>query len=234
MRGDGLAAGRGLGIIALVASTVVGGTVWAETETKICPDGSAWHEEADLAAHPLEPGVLPGRVGWCRRPDGQRHGAMRVWWPNGTLQSESTFVDGAAEGPARTWFDNGRLHVESQNHDGRTEGRYVLWHPTGQRSRIMHYEAGRPHGWATYWDEKGRLVARGTFVDGRKEGVWETQHSNGLLREVARWAEGRLSGRQLMFSEGGVFSYGACWEAGEKQWESKNEAESRTRRCSPW
>lgn len=199
-----------------------------------CPAGTSWREESDLERWRTPVDGLPGRVGWCQREDGVRHGPMRIWWDNGWLRAESTWVAGAETGPVKSFYRDGRPQLDTTHRDGRPEGRYTFWHPNGQRARAMTYEAGRPHGYAQYWDEAGHPSSQGAFVEGRKVGTWETYHNNGVLKEVARYEDGLLSGRQLVFTEGGLFAVGACWEKGEKRWESRVESEARTRACRPY
>lgn len=199
-----------------------------------CPAGTTWHEEEDLARYTSAADETPGRVGWCERADGTRHGAMRMWWASGWLKSETTFVDGVESGPVQTFYADGTPQLQTTHREGKPEGRYVHWHPNGKRARLMHYDVGRPHGWAQFWADNGQLIAQGAFVDSHKEGTWEAWHANGVLREVARYEAGRLHGRQLTFTEGGVFLGGACWERGERRWDTRSEVEARTRSCRPY
>jgi hypothetical protein len=198
-----------------------------------CPDGALWKEASSGSGFSDEQGK-PSRVGWCELPSGERHGPMRTWWSNGWLRSERYFERNLERGRAQTFFEDGKPRTDTMVVGGKMEGRFVQWHPNGHRERTMHYEFGRPHGWMSMWNESGQLVAQGAFAEGRKEGVWESWHDNGVLKDVARWEGGRLHGRQLQFGEGGAFVHGTCWDRGEKTWESKSEAESRTRRCLPW
>ena len=199
-----------------------------------CEPGTTWHEEQDVARYATAGEDMPGRVGWCEKPDGTRHGLMRIWWANGWLKAESTFGDGVENGPVQTFYADGTPQLATTHRDGKPDGRYMHWHANGQRARLMFYDNGQPHGWAQYWDEKGQLTAQGTFVEGRKEGTWESWYANGVLKDATRYEDGRLHGRQLVFAEGGVFYAGSCWDRGEQRWQTRSEIEARTRACRPY
>jgi antitoxin component YwqK of YwqJK toxin-antitoxin module len=196
-----------------------------------CEPGTHWHEEQDLTAYTMGDGSAPGRVGWCEKTNGTRHGVMHLWWPNGWLAIETTWADGVETGPARTFYQDGTPELQTTHVEGRPFGRFTQWHPNGKRAFVMWYDQGLPHGWAQYWDAKGALVAEGTYAEGKKVGTWEAWHPNGVFKESARYRDGRLDGRQLVFTSGGVFDSGRCWNRGELVWQTKSEVEAGTREC---
>lgn len=80
-------------------------------------------------------------------------GIWRMWYRNGSLMEETTFVQGLANGPFRHWHENGCLAVEGNGKMLRTEGDVILLF-LGKWRR---------------WTEDGILIAEGTHTDDGKE-----------------------------------------------------------------
>lgn len=76
--------------------------------------------------------------------DGQRHGVMRSWHPNGVLAEEMTLVHGILDGEVKKWNDRGELLGIDVMHMG--TGILHRWLPDGTMTGYSQYKGGTLHG----------------------------------------------------------------------------------------
>ncbi len=83
---------------------------------------------------------------------------IEVWrFPNGAVESETTYKDGLTDGLARTWDEHGQLRAQFACRLGAMHGNSKKWHPNGQLAENGQYEWGVRLEEKTY-DEQGRLI----------------------------------------------------------------------------
>jgi antitoxin component YwqK of YwqJK toxin-antitoxin module len=92
-----------------------------------------------------------------RYVEGVRHGLRMRWYPDGTLQS-------------RTTFEQGKRHGVSD----------AFWEKGNRRSRAG-YSQGRLHGVASQWYRGGELFKRRRLRDGREDGLQRAWRRDGTL-----------------------------------------------------
>lgn len=74
---------------------------------------------------------------------------IEVWrFPNGAIESESTYKDGFKDGLARTWDEHGQLRSQYSCRLGSAYGNRKKWHANGQLAEDSNYE------WGVRLDEK--------------------------------------------------------------------------------
>lgn len=90
--------------------------------------------------------------------EGRPFTGVEVWrFPDGAVDSETTYRDGLADGPARTWDEHGRLLSEHTCRLGALHGRRQRWHPDGRLAEDARFEWG-VRLTALEYDEQGRLT----------------------------------------------------------------------------
>lgn len=78
-------------------------------------------------------------------------------FPDGSLWSETTFVDGHQEGVARTWYENGQLKSEGSFLGATLHGPSKEWFPDGQLKSASVCEYGICLE-EKEWDDNGKLT----------------------------------------------------------------------------
>lgn len=74
---------------------------------------------------------------------------IEVWrFPNGAIESESTYKDGFKDGLSRTWDEDGQLRSQYTCRLGSAYGNRKKWHANGQLAEDSNYE------WGVRLDEK--------------------------------------------------------------------------------
>lgn len=81
--------------------------------------------------------------------DGLLQGVRKVFYPDGTLAEETTYVAGKKQGPYKKYALNGIVLEEA------------------------HYQNDQLHGEAIYRNADGKIASKGPFVEGLKKGYWE-------------------------------------------------------------
>ena len=147
-------------------------------------------------------GAVRGTIWW--RND-VRHGPVKRWRDDGTLQLEGRFHEGQRDGLRREYGETGLLLRESRYIDGRREGPFRAWHPSGVLREEASYRADRYHGRRRVWNDEGVLVQDETYRSGARHGLWSdfdpltgTPHTWGSFEDGERsglWREGTPDGR---------------------------------------
>ncbi|MBT2533584.1 hypothetical protein J7E83_15940 [Arthrobacter sp. ISL-48] len=84
---------------------------------------------------------------------------IEVWrFPNGAIESESTYKEGLRDGLSRTWDENGLLGSEFTCRLGTMHGNSKKWHANGQLAEDGNYE------WGVRIDEK-EYNQQGVLID---------------------------------------------------------------------
>ena len=93
------------------------------------------------------------------RLNGMRYaGAVREFYPNGTMRSETAFVDGHPQGLSREWYATGQIEREETYFGDMLHGISKEWHPNGRLRRRAACEYGICLELQT-WDESGALTS---------------------------------------------------------------------------
>lgn len=90
--------------------------------------------------------------------NGQPFTGIEVWrFPDGAIESESTYKDGLKDGLSRTWDEHGQLLSQFTCRPGAAYGNRKEWHSNGQLAQDSNYEWGVRLDEKDY-DEQGVLI----------------------------------------------------------------------------
>jgi antitoxin component YwqK of YwqJK toxin-antitoxin module len=170
-----------------------------------------------------EHGRLTGRT-WLRQ--GQLHGRMDRFWPNGKTQLSANYDAGQLDGLLYQFdeqgqplqvaaYVQGRQHglsrvfvqgrcVSEQNYvDGVAHGPAVAFQNDGQPSAKMHFVKGQMEGPSRFFHE-GRLVRQAVYQAGLLEGEASDFDRDGGLIQVATYRANVLEGPLRRYWPGGA------------------------------
>ena len=93
-------------------------------------------------------------------------GVTRIWHENGVLKEETPVKASRPHGVLRQWDSDGNLLDENEFVNG--TGIDTVWYDNGQqKSELATYE-GAPHGRGRSWDEEGELIVEQFYIVGRR------------------------------------------------------------------
>lgn len=97
-----------------------------------------------------------------RYEGGLREGARRLYYNNGKLAEEYSYVRGDYEGPFATYFPNGNVEERGAFSNDEIQGKVETFRPDGSLLKTETYGMGTRHGVATYFDKgnKKEIVFR--------------------------------------------------------------------------
>jgi antitoxin component YwqK of YwqJK toxin-antitoxin module len=106
-----------------------------------------------------------GRASVSLQVVGMRHGAWRVWHPNGQPAASGKFENDAPVGPFTWWHTNGQMACEGQYERAQPVGRWVWWHANGQRESQGTFATGVQTGRWLWWDAQGQVAKSASFAE---------------------------------------------------------------------
>lgn len=91
---------------------------------------------------------------------GKLNGIRKVFYKNGKIAEEATYVNGIKNGPYKSYTEKGAVMEES------------------------NYKNGKYNGIAIFRDVNGTIISKGSFVNAEKRGVWEYYENGKLQKKV--------------------------------------------------
>lgn len=91
--------------------------------------------------------------------EGKKNGLTYLWYPNGSLDTISTWTNGMMEGDFQSFHQNGKMHLRTFYRKGQFHGKLREWDPTGQIITDCNYVLGQRHGLCQTWYENGQLAS---------------------------------------------------------------------------
>ncbi len=83
---------------------------------------------------------------------------VKIYYPNGNVESEISYNDSIREGEAKFYYDDGTLKEERLYVNGRVEGLVKTYHPNGKLKELINIEDGKREGPTSVFDEEGNYV----------------------------------------------------------------------------
>ncbi|WP_430813411.1 tetratricopeptide repeat protein [Carboxylicivirga sp. RSCT41] len=126
--------------------------------------------------------------------DFERHGKQLIYFPNGQLESEESFISGLEDGISKGWTHDGQLRYEYRYMMNNPEGKvnfykdskvttvrnYELglmqdvttrYNSNGSKYSTTEYEDDEIHGYRSFYSPEGQLIFRERYVYGFLRGI---------------------------------------------------------------
>ncbi len=85
-------------------------------------------------------------------------GVKYSYFEDGSLRSETTYVEGKKHGYYKEWYDNGRVKLVKNFNYGVADGAFVLYRKNGKTLEQKGYFLNnQPFGSWSFYDRKGNL-----------------------------------------------------------------------------
>jgi len=113
-----------------------------------------------------------GNIIEYRTKYGEKDGEYKMWFPNGELSMETTYVDGKMQGVCNEFFDDGRFAIQSYYKDDKLHGEFKEWlividTDKHYLSKQTTYIDGKLHGEYKFWGCDGLLSKHSFYKNGR-------------------------------------------------------------------
>ena len=92
-------------------------------------------------------------------------GVEKSYFSNGSLRSETPYVNGVRHGKAFNYYANGNLRSEINYVNGKQEGETKTYYKNGKLEKVYTYADDMLNGPAKSYDEEGYLFSVTTFLN---------------------------------------------------------------------
>ena len=97
---------------------------------------------------------------------GEKDGEYKIWFSNGQLSLQTTYIDGKLDGEYTEWYEDGQLATQTTYVDHKLHGEYKRWYKNGKLFKQIFYLNDKRHGEYKEWWENGQLWHQVNFVNG--------------------------------------------------------------------
>ncbi len=122
--------------------------------------------------------------------DNKVHGVGRIWYANGVLYCEETYVNNSLHGPKKEWHPNGVLRKEVNYKKGTLDGIRKDWHENGVQLQQCFYKEDRLEGQFLEWYDNGQIRLDFNFANGRRHGTFKYGLPDGTLKKSEVYMRG--------------------------------------------
>lgn len=126
-----------------------------------------------------------GEQAWCERPDGKRHGPLRINYMSGKRAVEGAYRDGVRVGTWVVWHSEGPKGGDEIWVDGRREGAWRSFRTDGKPWGEGTFKNDKLEGAWVEYAEDGRKAVTGQFVDGKPSGDFARTNPDGTTTMFA-------------------------------------------------
>ena len=99
----------------------------------------------------------------------QPHGFLKIFYEDGQLAEESSYVNGRLDGASYQYFDNGTLRGEYHYRNGKLDGLQKKYQLNGFVFVEENYIRGLKHGLSIRYDRNNTIIEEGLYEKGRQK-----------------------------------------------------------------
>ncbi len=135
--------------------------------------------------------------------NGVPHGLSLEFTDNGSVLSQTEFVDGKKEGVAYRWSVGNRFEKKNSYKNDQLDGEQIVCYDNGQNQELSYYKNGQRDGVTTWYNREGKKSMSISYKKGLFEGVQETYYPTGGVKTSKMYKDNVLDGPCVEFYEGG-------------------------------
>ncbi len=69
-----------------------------------------------------------------------KNGVWKYWYEDGTLWSQSTYVNGVKEGPTEVYYTNSKLRYKGHFSNDKPVGKWIFYNANGEIEKEINYD----------------------------------------------------------------------------------------------
>jgi antitoxin component YwqK of YwqJK toxin-antitoxin module len=136
-----------------------------------------------------------GYITEYRTKYGEKDGEYKVWFPNGRLSLQTTYVDGKIHGEFTEWYEDGQIAIQTTFVDGKIHGEYKEWYSNEDAGNNQMWEQktyvnDKLHGEFKKWYTNGKLAKQIFYVNDKRHGEYKEWWENGQLWHQVNFING--------------------------------------------
>ncbi|MEN8905934.1 MAG: toxin-antitoxin system YwqK family antitoxin, partial [Clostridiales bacterium] len=138
------------------------------------------------------------------------NGYNKIFYPNGSLQSEGRLVNGKPEGYWRNYYPTGVLKSEGSRKNNLLDSIWIFYSITGDTISKIHYLNGKKNGYSIEFFAnaknplyKHNINLKELYVNNRKEGKSFYYYEDGKIKEVCNYENNLKEGEAIEYAEDG-------------------------------
>lgn len=143
---------------------------------------------------------------------GRRQGPWKIYYRDGKLRAEGSYINGLKDGPWQYLFPSGKLEQKGSYKDDLPYGNWQWYYQNGQLHRDEYYRKGREDGHAIEYDSLGVVINEGDFIDGLKTGPWRLSVNDHT--EEGEYLDGERNGEWKWFYGNGEKAFEGEFQVG--------------------
>ena len=127
---------------------------------------------------------------------GKLDGVRTIFFADGNVEIQETYVDGQFHGPYLSFYDNGQINLESQYHNGTMEGLVKRYYSSGELLEEVTFANNEENGPFKEYYKSGQVKWEGSYINGDNEvGTIKSYDESGEL--IKRMECGKYLGEYI-------------------------------------
>ena len=114
-------------------------------------------------------------------------------WPNNNIKIVQTIRNGQEDGITEIYFENGILQEQRSYLEGQKHGIWYTYNEAGAKIAEANYRHHKKDGIWRIWDDEGRLRYEMYYSNGEKTGVWRIWDETGTLISERNYSPGSMN-----------------------------------------
>lgn len=135
---------------------------------------------------------------------GKKHGACRLFYPDGQIKAKMFYEQGALHGPSIFFSTEQKKLAETWYIQGKKVGQAKYFYSSGMLSSRQRFREGIPDGMQEYWYTDGKIKSLIPYAHGALHGEVRLFWESGQLKRSCCYAAGCREGWDRLWSEKGI------------------------------
>ncbi len=136
------------------------------------------------------------------------NGYNKIYYPNGSLQSEGNLINGKPEGYWINYYPTGVKKSEGRRKNHVLDSIWIFYNITGDTVSKIHYLNGKKNGYLTKYylspeSAKGKILSKQLYVNDKIEGNAFVYYEDGNLKTEENYKNNLKDGKEYRFSTDG-------------------------------
>ncbi len=138
-------------------------------------------------------------------------GYTKLFYPNGSLQSEGIIKNGKPDGYWKSYYPTGVIRSEGNRVNHLLDGNWIFYNSLGDTINKVHYILGNKNGYSYEYfvdrnkpESLGKVKLRELIVQNKKEGEAIEFYENGKIKERIHYKNNKKEGYSIEYDKEGI------------------------------
>lgn len=135
--------------------------------------------------------------------NGVFNGDYKMYYKNGKIKSEGTFLYGDSDGKEINYYKSGVISSIINYQNGLLNGLTTLNFETGEKQEEYEYINGVQDGQYIYYYKNGQIREKGQMINGKRNGTFLNYYEDGFLSFKCPYIDGNKVGDEINYYRDG-------------------------------